>query len=279
MAGHATHRWIVVLDIENFSVRTDPVQRSVRAAMYETLKSAMERSGLPVEDIVCEDRGDGVLMIAPGTVSPLLLAGPFIRELDDELAQKSAMFSKAHALRFRVSLHQGLAVQDAEGWSGDAVNTACRLVDAQPLRDVLVAAPSARMVFIVSDETYRGVIRHGHRGIDPAAYLPMRFATKHGEVVHSWITVPGYPAPPGLPPVGEDDDGGNGGGGGKGGGGEGGGGEGGGPAAPAGPVGPGGQQAPGGAYRPVTFHTGTVQGDQFAGDKTVNVNTTGPVRP
>ncbi|MFI1397460.1 hypothetical protein [Streptomyces sp. NPDC020681] len=264
MAGHATHRWIVVLDIENFSVRTDPVQRSVRAAMYETLKGAMERSGLPVGDIVYEDRGDGVLMIVPGTVSPLLLAGPFIRELDDELAQKGAMFSKAHALRFRVSLHQGLVARDAEGWSGDAVNTACRLVDAQPLRDVLVAAPSARMVFIVSDETYRGVIRHGHRGIDPAAYLPMRFATKHGEVVHSWITVPGCPAPPGLPPAGED------------GGTEDGTEDGAKEQGAAGGVASLGPQAPAGS---VTFNTGTVKGDQFAGNKTVHVNTDGPVRP
>lgn len=131
MTGEATHCWVVVLDIENFSSRPDPIQRSLRTGMYEVLREALVRAGLPANDIVTEDRGDGILMIIPATVSPIVLAGPFVRALDDELAQKAVVYSPAHAMRFRVALHQGLAARDGEGWSGDAVNIACRLV-AQP---------------------------------------------------------------------------------------------------------------------------------------------------
>ncbi|WP_405881829.1 hypothetical protein OG762_26395 [Streptomyces sp. NBC_01136] len=268
MAGETTHRWIVVLDIENFSPRPDPVQRRVRAAMYEVLDGAMERAGLMAADTVVEDRGDGVLMLISSSVSPLLIAGPLVRELDEELAQKANMLNEAHALRFRVALHQGLVTRDPRGWSGDAVNTACRLVDAQPLRDVLTAAPSARMVFAVSDQTYQGVIRHGHRGIDPAAYLPYGFTTKHGEAISSWITVPGYPAPPGLPTAAagqQADDAGQ-------------------QTGDAGqqtadtvPAGAAGQAT--GGRGTVTMNAGTVQGDQVGGDKHVTVHTTGTARP
>ncbi|MEE1789217.1 hypothetical protein PUR28_00115, partial [Streptomyces sp. BE308] len=41
------------------------------------------------------------------------------------------VFSEEHALRCRLALHQGLVTEDPQGWSGDAVNTACRLVDRQ----------------------------------------------------------------------------------------------------------------------------------------------------
>ncbi|MBT2366851.1 hypothetical protein J7E88_16415 [Streptomyces sp. ISL-10] len=258
MPGEATHCWVVVLDIENFSSRPDPIQRSLRAGMYEVLGEALARAGLPAERISTEDRGDGVLMIVPATVSPIDLAGPFIRALDDELRQKAVVYSPAHAMRFRVALHQGLAARDGRGWSGDAVNTACRLVDAAPLRDVLAAAVSARMVFVVSEEIHRAVVRHGHRSIDPAAYLPMPFTTKHGEVIESWVTVPGHPAPPGLPPAEPTN----------------------------GPVRapmPGGGHG-GGTDSPSPpsaggISVGTVQGDLVQGNKTVNVNTDGSGRP
>ncbi|MEV6115684.1 hypothetical protein AB0L59_25055 [Streptomyces sp. NPDC052109] len=275
MAGEATHHWIMVLDVENFSSRRDPVQRRVRAAMYRALTGAMERAGLAVADTVTEDRGDGVLMLVKPSVSPLLLAGPFVSELDEELREYAEQSNAEHALRLRLALHQGLAARDAHGWSGDAVNTACRLVDAQPLRDVLIAAPSARMVFAVSGEVHRGVIGHGHRGIDPAAYLPCAFTTKHGETISSWITVPGYSAPPGLAQPAS-------------------------PGRPAGPAATGsggpahapgtgdsaGQPAPargprgGTEDRPTVWqHAETVQGDQIAHDKHVTIHTTGSVRP
>ncbi|MFD9603148.1 hypothetical protein [Streptomyces sp. NPDC059970] len=273
MSGEATHCWVVVLDIENFSSRSDPIQRSLRSGMYEVLREALVRAGLSADGIVTEDRGDGVLMIVPAAVSPIDLAGPFVRALDDELKQKAVVYSPAHAMRFRVAMHQGLASRDGEGWSGDAVNTACRLVDAGPLREVLAASASSRMVFVVSDEIYRAVVRHGHRSIDPAAYLPMPFRTKHGELIESWVTVPGSPAPAGLRATALDRPG-------QAGPPETGGPEAGGPqAAPDGQggaaTGPGGRVTPNGAG----ISVGTVHGDVFQGNKTVNVNTNGPVRP
>ncbi|WP_069171874.1 hypothetical protein [Streptomyces griseus] len=266
MPGEATHCWVVVLDIENFSSRPDPIQRSLRAGMYEVLREALVRAGLADDGIVTEDRGDGVLMIVPATVSPISLAGAFVRALDEELRQKSVVYSPAHAMRFRVALHQGLAARDGEGWSGDAVNTACRLVDAGPLREVLAAASSSRMVFVVSDEIYRAVVRHGHRSVDPAAYLPMPFRTKHGELIESWVTVPGSPAPPGLTAAPGPS------------GGSGtphGGASGAGRPDAAGAAATGSPRTP----RGTSINVGTVQGDLVNGDKTVTVHTTGRVRP
>ncbi|MGA5314835.1 hypothetical protein ACPCTK_12020 [Streptomyces pseudogriseolus] len=263
MPEEATHRWIIAMDVENFSTRRDPVQRRVRKAMYRVLDAAMERARLATGSTVSEDRGDGVLMLVEPSVSPLLLSGPFVRELDLELGEYAQESNEEHALRLRLALHQGLATRDERGWSGDALNTAFRIVDGQPLRDVLTAAPSARMVFAVSSDVHHAVIRHGHRGIDPAAYLPCDITTKHGETIGIWVTVPGYPAPPGLSASRAQA-----------------------PGAATGSASP--EDVPATAAAPVpasvkpaptvTQYAGTVQGDQVAGDKTVTV-TTDSVRP
>lgn len=259
MTSEALHYWILVLDVENFSTRPDPVQRSLRTAMYDVVHSAFEAAGVPAGEIVWEDRGDGILMLVPPTVAPVRLAGPFVRALDDALREQAVFHSAAHALRIRLALHQGLAERDGHGWSGDAINTAFRLVDAQPLRDVLRAAGSARLAFVVSGQVYDAVVRPGRRGTDPAAYLPLRFTTKHGEAVDSWVTVPGYSAPPGLP-GGADAAGGPA------------------PDASGGPA-PDAVPAPQAAAAPrggSTIEVGTVHGDVVGGDKIVHAP--GPAR-
>ncbi|MFE6977790.1 hypothetical protein [Streptomyces sp. NPDC057682] len=255
MSGEATHHWIVALDVENFSPRRDPVQRRVRAAMYRVLGDAMERAGLAAADTVTEDRGDGVLMLIRSSVAPVVIAGPFVRELDEGLREYTEEANEDHLVRLRMALHQGLTASDEHGWSGDAINIACRIVDAQPLRDVLAAAPSARMALAVSDEVHHAVIRHGHRGIDPAAYLPFDLTTKHDETISTWITVPGYPAPPVAagpatePPVERQP-----------------------------PSVPDTQPSTATEQPPVVQRARTVQGDQVAGSKHVTVHNTGNVR-
>ncbi|WP_166022174.1 hypothetical protein [Streptomyces chilikensis] len=255
MAGDVMHHWILVLDVENFSSRRDPVQRRVRAAMYRALDGACDRAGLSPGSRTTEDRGDGALVMVGPEVSPLLLVGPLMRELDEELLQHAEQANEEHALRLRVALHQGPAGRDGHGWSGDAVNTAFRLVDAPPLREVLTAATASRMVLAVSDGLYRDVVRHAHRGVDPASFLPFEFTAKHDRALKGWITAPGYPAPPGLRPAGDA--------------------AGDAPARDRG--GAGGLLDRDPAPR-VTQSAETVQGDMVAGDKNQTVRTSGDVR-
>ncbi|MGH4011833.1 MAG: hypothetical protein ACRDTH_27335, partial [Pseudonocardiaceae bacterium] len=93
----------------------------------------------------------------------------------------------------------GLVSPDDEGWSGDAINTACRLVDAQPLRDTLAEARRAHVALIVSDSFFQSVIRPGHRSIDPSTFTPVTLTAKNLVDFTAWIQVPGYPTPPALP--------------------------------------------------------------------------------
>jgi len=119
------HFTIMVIDIESFSTRSDPVQRSLRAAMYDVMRSAVTDAHLDWGRFHSQDRGDGLLLLIEADQSPVDVVGDLVRALQRQLAEKEQMFSPQHRLRLRVALHHGLATPDNTGWSGDAVNTAC----------------------------------------------------------------------------------------------------------------------------------------------------------
>lgn len=192
----AVHRSILTMDIEGYSNRANPAQASLRAALYDLAAGCAADAGLDWSEFGIEDAGDSILLFIPATVPPVKLAGPFIRALDDRLAERSRQTSPEYSMRLRVALHHGLVDRDAHGWSGEAINLTARLLDAQPLRDVLKVASRARLAFIVSDDLYRDVIRHQYRTIDTAAYRPVRFDVKQQHGIAGWIFVPGYSNPP-----------------------------------------------------------------------------------
>ncbi|RBM22417.1 hypothetical protein [Streptomyces sp. PT12] len=187
---------ILVVDIEGFGRRRNPVQSWLRERLRRILEAAFETSGVdhragppPV------DRGDGVFWLLPGTVPKEDVTGLFVDQLRQQLRAHARTSSAEGALRLRLSLHGGEVGADEQGWVGADLNTACRIVDHQPLRDALAASEGAELVVAVSDEWHRKVISHDHPGIDATEYRPVRFDAKEIQNETIWIRVPGHPAP------------------------------------------------------------------------------------
>ena len=201
MAGEdATHYSILGIDIEGFTQRDNPAQISLRDAVYDIVRDALRDVGLDLGSMGHADTGDGMLIFFPASVPAALLVGPLLRALDDRLGDRAKQSSPHYTPRLRVALHHGLVHCGEHGWTGDAVNYTCRLLDGQPPRDVLAAAVKANMVFISSDEVFQAVIRHDYRATDPAAYCAVRLSVKQMKDIKAWLYIPGYPNPPGLAP-------------------------------------------------------------------------------
>ncbi|GCD95196.1 hypothetical protein [Embleya hyalina] len=195
MGAKSRYMSILVLDVERFGRRSDVTQEWVRGRLYELLHSALESAGIAWDACVVEDRGDGAILLIPANVPKEDLTDLFIDRLHAGLRNHDRHASDEARIRLRVSLHAGDVVQDTRGWSGSAINTACRLVNADPLREVLAAAERACLALIVSGPWHEAVVVPERGGLESAAYGEVHVRAKEVDET-AWVYVPGYQRPP-----------------------------------------------------------------------------------
>jgi hypothetical protein len=186
--GLPIHFSEAVVDIERFAARSGSDQEWLRARMYEVLAVAADGAGIGWRHCQRVDRGDSVAVLIPGSVSKVIVADGFIRELHAALRTYNRRSQAAVAMRMRVALHAGELSYDGKTWVGTELNTACRLVDLPALRAALAAEPGAHLALCVSDLWFQTVVQQ-HSGLDHRNYTPITFVAKEigGK---AWLHVP-----------------------------------------------------------------------------------------
>ena len=189
------HVSIVVVDVQQFGARPDLIQTLLRARLHEIIRGTLETIGvdLPAQLVGTVDRGDGAAVLIDPAVPRETLTGPLVERLAEELRRHELQSAPVAGMRWRLSLHSGEVAQDAQGFSGEALNTACRIVDLEILRDVLAGADGMRLVVALSDEWFRSGVRAGWLDGDP--YRSEDFRAKElTSTIH--VRVPGLRQPP-----------------------------------------------------------------------------------
>ncbi|MFD1047614.1 hypothetical protein ACFQ1S_19775, partial [Kibdelosporangium lantanae] len=180
----AAHRTILVVDVVGFSMpaRTNTHQANIRRALYLLLAQALSSIGVRWDDCEHEDRGDGVLVIVPPTVSKSLFVN-LPGELASVLRTHNAEHPAEEQIRLRMALHAGEIQYDAHGVIGRAVILAFRLLDADVLRTATVDV----LGVIVSSWFYEEVIWHSQAD----AYRKVDVQVKETHVTAwIWTTAP-----------------------------------------------------------------------------------------
>src|SRR4051812_17843529 len=190
MALTPRHCTIIAVDIEKYSERPEPVQASLRTALYQATRDALTATNVVWAECDVLERGDSLIVLVPPTVTPVDLVTVFIGRLTGELRQHAAIRSTLARMRLRAALHAGYVSPDEHGHVGDAINETARLLDAEALRRVLAATDEAHLAVIVSDDLYRAVVGNGHGGADPEEYAPVTVSVKAYRAA-AWLRVPG----------------------------------------------------------------------------------------
>lgn len=189
----AVHRTILVVDVEGFGDhrRTNVDQIAVRAGLYRALQRAFLEAGISWDDCEHEDRGDGVLILAPAEMAK----GPFIEDLPDALSEALRAHNQARRveerIRLRMALHAGEINYDDHGVTAVAINLAFRLLDAGPLKSDL-ASSSGVLAIITSAWFFEEVVRHSV-ACDSIAYREVTVTVKETTAT-GWIYLPDEPA-------------------------------------------------------------------------------------
>lgn len=192
-ATFPVHRAIIALDIEGSTTRTNPVKRDLRRLIYELLHSALHAAGISGEYLSrLTDRGDGVLaLIRPADEVPkTLLLDPVIPVLCALLAEHNAGAPGPEwQMRLRVVIHAGEVHDDQWGAFGEAVDLACRLLDAPRVKKALRQTLEP-LVLVVSDDLFWAVVRHGYGGLDDSSFEKAVRVNIGGRRREGWIHVP-----------------------------------------------------------------------------------------
>jgi HD domain len=189
----ACHRTIIALDIEGSTSRPDPVKAELRTMLYELFDAALRSVGIyPRHRDRFIDRGDGLLgLIRPVDQAPKALVlnrviPEFSRLLRAYNASLPPTSSQQRQVRVRVVLHAGEVHYDSDGCYGEALDIACRLLDAPVVKKALKAAPGP-LILVVSGDIYSSVVRHGHDQIANGTFHRLVRKQVAGRHYAGWI--------------------------------------------------------------------------------------------
>ncbi len=174
----ALDRTIVVVDVAGFTApERNPLDRlAVRRGMYEVLRIAFAESDVDFDSCVSEDRGDGALILLPPGTTKSLVADRLPDRIAVALRRYNHTRTPQAQIRLRVSLNSGEVLNDGNGWVGDAVDTAFRILDAQPAKEAF--AESDRMIAFISSQRFFADVIAQDPGLLPELYSPIPVSVK-----------------------------------------------------------------------------------------------------
>lgn len=198
--ANTVHCAAFALDIAGFGTYPDEVHTHLRTVLYETTEKACDDAGLPWISCYREDRGDGLLVIAPGYLGADIIVDSVASHIHAGLRRHNRRSSDHARIRVRMAVHAGYIRLDEHGVAGRCVIDLFRLLDATELKDALTIS-GASFVMAASDYLYNEVIRHGPGLIDPGAYRPIMI---HNKETHApaWLWLPPRNQPAGSAPAG-----------------------------------------------------------------------------
>lgn len=191
---------MLALDIAGFTRpdRDEEVRIHIHKALYEILREALQRSGLPWDRCHHEDRGDGALVVAPPDIPAHGIIDPFPERLRSLIRVHNRMSAPAARIQVRASAHIGPVYRDDHGLVGDDINMLFWMLDAKPVHAAL-AGGGAELALVISPYMYESLVRRHPALAGPARFRPINTQVK-GTRVNAWIHLPGVPSP--LPATG-----------------------------------------------------------------------------
>lgn len=196
------NRTILLLDIERYSDRDDIEQTYLRRMLYDVTDRTLESAGIDETLRLRADRGDSVMELIDANASVPALLRALLTQVPTELRGMNRLASSTVQMRLRVVVAAGyVAVDERDGWVGTDLNNACRLLDAQLLREALRERPNG-MALCVSHDVHAGIVRHNHRGIPADDFHAITVGSKNGPL-QAWLHGP-VPGAQGAPPDHQD---------------------------------------------------------------------------
>jgi class 3 adenylate cyclase len=186
-------RVIVALDIESSTSRPDLVKAELRTMLYELFDAALRSAGIGARRRGrFADRGDGLLaLFDPADQARLvnLVLPAFGQLLASYNANLPHPDGRDRQLRVRVVIHAGNVHDDDNGYFGEALDAAFRLLDAPLVKAALKKAQDP-LLLVGSASVYDSRVPNGPNRVGCTASRHVITAEVAGHQYRGWIHIP-----------------------------------------------------------------------------------------
>jgi hypothetical protein len=147
---------VILTDVVGFGSRhrNDRDRRIIRRESWEMMRRSM---GSLWNSCFSEDRGDGLLVVAPPHVPTMKIMEFVNRELPGRLQLHNRTYAESVNMKLRIAINVGPVTGDNLGLSGEAITRAARLLDAPALKHAMRDTGQG-LGIIVSEYVYDTVV-------------------------------------------------------------------------------------------------------------------------
>jgi hypothetical protein len=165
--GKLVYGLVVVVDVEGFSRLGILAQAAILVRLEKVLERAARNAQLVRADWIRQSRGDGELSVLPPETDVACVVADFTHQVVEELK-----CAGRPPLRLRISMHHGTLTGGTYGPVGDTLVVACRLLDADAVRETLAEEVHDNVVVVISRSLYQDVVATRFRGLEPDRFRP-----------------------------------------------------------------------------------------------------------
>ena len=183
---------VLLTDVAGFGApyRTDLHRQIIRR---EHLQIVQRTLGAIWDACTWQDRGDGLLIVAPPHMTTAKIMNCINRELPDRLRVHNATYARAACFHLRLAANVGPVTGDPLGFSGESIIRASRMVEAPVLKQAMERT-SAVLGIMVSPFVYETAIEGTGDVLVAGEYEQVEVRNKE-LVAPAWMRLTGLPLP------------------------------------------------------------------------------------
>ncbi|MGJ6967903.1 hypothetical protein ACSDR0_38945 [Streptosporangium sp. G11] len=153
---------IMTSDLRGYGRGDNKRHEAMQHGFVDLHRGAAAQAGLDRHRWVIQPGGDGELAVLPADEPDPLVVDQYIRALHQGLVDHNDGLAPKERLQLRVALAFGTAYPSANGYAGQAVVEASRLVDWQPLKKIFKMREDMNIALILSQRVFEDVVQQGH---------------------------------------------------------------------------------------------------------------------
>ncbi|MGW6576708.1 hypothetical protein ACWGAN_31685 [Streptomyces sp. NPDC054945] len=188
--GVFDRRLLLAVDARGYGSADTARQRDIQTVLPRLLSDAAEAAGLDRASWVRQAAGDSEFAVLPAGSGEQALVEPFMRRLDAGLRAYNRDRVPAARLALRAAVHFGPASEAPNGFVGPGPVEVSRILESDPLRRALAAAPDATLAVALTAPIFTEIVAQGYTNFRPEEFREVVVAKKEYRG-RAWLWVAG----------------------------------------------------------------------------------------